>query len=292
MPPTTAELFEAALRLHSRRLLAIARAIAGNRACAEDVVQQALANLYQHRDRYDWADPAAAGALLRRAVVNEALRLLRQPRMAQVTDDHPAGAIARGERGAWAERGGGLERLIDRETVARVRQALDRLPEHFRAALVLCEYENMAYVQIAEVLGASVPQVKTWLHRGRRQLALMLQDFMAPERPKPTLAPDDPASAGTNGSTGTNGSASAGANGRGRRGPVMGRSKQEGREESQGVGEREDRADRDGQDRRNRLSRHELREPHEPRERPAEPPRAVSGPQPFGMPGLPAIELP
>jgi RNA polymerase sigma-70 factor (ECF subfamily) len=190
-----AELFEAAVRLHTRRLLAIARAIAGNRASAEDVVQQALTNLYQHRDRYDWADPVAAGAMLRRAVVNEALRLLRQPRMSEVTDDHPAGADARHEQGSRTGQGGrsdpagGLSHMIDRETVARVRQAIDRLPENFRAALVLCEYENMAYAQIAEMLGASVPQVKTWLHRGRKQLAEMLGEFMAPARPRPTLAP-------------------------------------------------------------------------------------------------------
>ena len=35
----------------------------------------------------------------------------------------------------------------------------------------------MSYVQIAEVLDASVPQVKTWLHRGRRQLAEKLKAF-------------------------------------------------------------------------------------------------------------------
>jgi DNA-directed RNA polymerase specialized sigma24 family protein len=33
------------------------------------------------------------------------------------------------------------------------------------------------------VLGASVPQVKTWLHRGRRQLAKMLNDYVSAERP-------------------------------------------------------------------------------------------------------------
>ena len=50
------------------------------------------------------------------------------------------------------------------------------MPEHFRAALVLCEYENLSYQEIADELGASVPQIKTWLHRGRRQLARMLSD--------------------------------------------------------------------------------------------------------------------
>ena len=70
--------------------------------------------------------------------------------------------------------------MIDRETVERVRWAIARLPEHFRAALVLCEYENMAYAQIAEVLGVSIPQVKTWLHRGRKRLAEMLKEFAEP----------------------------------------------------------------------------------------------------------------
>ena len=175
-PAATIELFERAVRAHSRRLLAIARAVVGTRASPEDVLQQALVNLYRHRARYDWREP---GGLLRRAVVNEALRILRQPRMGEVTPDRAGGG---------AEPVGGL---IDAETVARVRDAIDRLPEHFRAALVLCEYEGMAYVQIAEVLGASVPQVKTWLHRGRRRLAGMLKDYVDAERPAsdvPTVA--------------------------------------------------------------------------------------------------------
>jgi RNA polymerase sigma-70 factor (ECF subfamily) len=162
-PAATIALFEQAVRTHSRRLLAIARSIAGNRAGAEDIVQQAMTNLYEHRDRYDWREP---GGLMRRAVVNEALRILRQPRMTVVGDDHPS------------ESADAVAGMLDRETVQKVRAAIDRLPEHFRAALVLCEYENMPYAQIAEVLGCSVPQVKTWLHRGRKQLARMLEDFV------------------------------------------------------------------------------------------------------------------
>ena len=45
MAETTEEFFEQAVSLHLRRLLAIARAIIGNRASAEDVVQQAVMNL-------------------------------------------------------------------------------------------------------------------------------------------------------------------------------------------------------------------------------------------------------
>ena len=162
---STSELFERAVRLHSRRLLAIARAIVGTRASPEDVVQQAFMNLYQHRDRYDWRE---AGGLMRRTVVNESLRILRQPHMSVLPDET-------GDPGASQSPS---RHMIESETVIQVRRAIDRLPEKFRAALVLCEYEKMSYAQIAETLDASIPQVKTWIHRGRRQLAELLRAYV------------------------------------------------------------------------------------------------------------------
>src|SRR5215212_8579811 len=122
-PNETVGLFEEAVAAHSKRLLAIARAIVGTRASPEDVVQQAVMNLFQHRARYDWREP---GGLLRRAVVNEALRLLRQPKMSMVADDHPG-------RGGDEPSGD----MDQRETVVKVRAAIDKLPEHYRSALVL-----------------------------------------------------------------------------------------------------------------------------------------------------------
>jgi RNA polymerase sigma-70 factor (ECF subfamily) len=162
-PEVTAELFDKAVRQHSRRLLAIARAIVGTRASPEDVVQQALMNLYQHRMRYDWREP---GGLLKRAVVNEALRLLRHPRMSVVQEEHPDTTETP------------VEGMIDNELTQQVRNAIARLPDHFRAALVLCEYENLSYAEIAQSLGASIPQVKTWIHRARRQLEEMLRPYV------------------------------------------------------------------------------------------------------------------
>ncbi len=73
-----------------------------------------------------------------------------------------------------------VDMLVENETVRTVRAAIAKLPDHFRAALVLCEYENLSYIEIAEALDASVPQVKTWLHRARRKLAEMLKHEVAP----------------------------------------------------------------------------------------------------------------
>lgn len=156
-------LFERALKAHTPRLLAIARAIVGNRASPEDVVQQAVMNLYQHRHRYDWREP---GGLLKKAVVNESLRLLRPPKMSTIGEEHPDRDYAP------------LDEMVDAELTQRVREAISRLPDHFRAALVLCEYEQMSYEQIARTLDASIPQVKTWIHRARRQLERMLRDYV------------------------------------------------------------------------------------------------------------------
>ena len=169
-PESTEQLFEQAVANHSRRLLAIARAIVGTRASPEDVVQQAVMNLYKHRARYDWREP---GGLLKRSVINEALRLLRHPRMQMVGEEHPDRDVD-----------GPVDTIEDKETVVRVREAIAKLPEHFRAALVLCEYEEMSYADIATTLNASVPQIKTWIHRARRQLEGLLKDYVAGERLK------------------------------------------------------------------------------------------------------------
>ncbi len=156
-------MFERLVRDHSPRLMAIARAIVGRRFSPEDVVQQAFANLYEHRERYDWSEPMP---LLRRAVVNEALRLLRRPPMS------PIDSVQVGEDASPDGR------VLQSETVEQVRRAIDQLPDHFKAALVLCEYERMSYPEIAQELGITLQQTKTWIFRARRQLEHKLAEFV------------------------------------------------------------------------------------------------------------------
>ena len=166
MPPSVVDLdklFESLVHDHLPRLQVIARAIVGRRFAPEDVVQQALMNLYQHRERYDWSVPLP---LLRRAVVNEALRLLRRPAMSSIDSVDPGQDAAPDQH------------LLQAETVQQVRKAIDQLPEHFRAALVLCEYEGLSYPQIAQELGITIQQTKTWIFRGRRQLEQKLGEFV------------------------------------------------------------------------------------------------------------------
>lgn len=56
----------------------------------------------------------------------------------------------------------------------QVQRALAELPENHRSALLLREYGELSYAEIAAALGASLDQVKVWIYRARRLLAQLL----------------------------------------------------------------------------------------------------------------------
>jgi RNA polymerase sigma-70 factor (ECF subfamily) len=63
------------------------------------------------------------------------------------------------------------DRVVEgREDLDRLRLAIDGLDDLSRSILVLRDVESMAYAEIAETLGVSVPLVKTRLLRARREL--------------------------------------------------------------------------------------------------------------------------
>lgn len=67
------------------------------------------------------------------------------------------------------------EAVVDAEEQIIVRQALLKLPEKERAALVLRFYQELSYDEISEVLGVPVSLVGTWLHRGKTRLKEILE---------------------------------------------------------------------------------------------------------------------
>jgi RNA polymerase sigma-70 factor (ECF subfamily) len=70
--------------------------------------------------------------------------------------------------------------LMDRLDAERVGQALDALPEEYRAVATLYFIDDLSYQQIADVLQCPVGTVRSRLHRGRRMLQKSLWDLMEP----------------------------------------------------------------------------------------------------------------
>lgn len=67
------------------------------------------------------------------------------------------------------------EAVVDADERRIVRQALLKLPEKERAALVLRYYQDLSYDDISEVLEVPVSLVGTWLHRGKARMKEILE---------------------------------------------------------------------------------------------------------------------
>jgi RNA polymerase sigma-70 factor (sigma-E family) len=139
-----AELFRASWA----RLYRLAYAVSGDRAAAEDDLQNAFAKVYSNWGRVRRADHPEA--YVRRIVLNEVLGgrrngFLKRERPRQVVE--PAGAVASPEAG-----------VVDRDAIWT---AVLALPARQRAVVVLRYYEDLSEAEIAEALGCSRGTVKS-----------------------------------------------------------------------------------------------------------------------------------
>ena len=73
------------------------------------------------------------------------------------------------------------ERLERGELRQRIDKALSQLSETHRTALVLCEFEEMEYKEIAKAMNCSIGTVMSRLFYARRKLAALLADLKKPE---------------------------------------------------------------------------------------------------------------
>jgi RNA polymerase sigma-70 factor, ECF subfamily len=159
---------EAAFRIlvtrHIDRAFALALRILGNRADAEDVVQDTFLKVWTHRGRWI-AQRAKFSTWLYRVVTNRCIDFIRQPRGEDV-DDVPA----------LADKQPDAVTIIHRDEVHDLLDvALRQLPEQQRVAVVMSYHENLSNSEIAEVMNTTVSAVESLLKRGRQQLRKLLR---------------------------------------------------------------------------------------------------------------------
>jgi len=73
--------------------------------------------------------------------------------------------------------------LIDQVMDENLQNALNALPDSFRAAVLLCDVEGRSYEEIARIMHSSIGTVRSRIHRGRTLLRRALDSQAAPSKP-------------------------------------------------------------------------------------------------------------
>lgn len=161
-------LFEVLMRRHNQRVYRAARAVVQDEDEAEEVMQQAYLNAYAHLDQFE--ERSQFSTWLVRIALNEAFARRRRrlaERQRQAGGAEPVGDIMEmlvsphydPERQAYAKQ---LHRVLE--------QAVDTLPDTYRAVFMLREIEGLSTSETAAGLGLGDEAVKTRLHRARAMI--------------------------------------------------------------------------------------------------------------------------
>jgi RNA polymerase sigma-70 factor (sigma-E family) len=152
--------FATVFNVHHRQAVRLAYLLTSDANQAEDIAAEAFTKVYV---RWSKGEVRDVGAYLRRAVANEANSKLRR----RYLERREATKRSGDDRGV---------RLVDDGAADHdeVWQAIQRLPDRQRKAVVLRYYEDLSEAETAEILGCSVGTVKSQVSRGLARMEQLL----------------------------------------------------------------------------------------------------------------------
>jgi RNA polymerase sigma-70 factor (ECF subfamily) len=166
-----AEAFEFLYNLHKRRVYSLCLRMTGNTASAEDLTQEAFLQLFRKIGTF--RGESAFSTWLHRMSVNVVLMQLRKKGLPVVPIDETMEGEDEGtvkkEPGAPDER---LTGSIDR---LQLQRAVDELPPGYRTIFVLHDVQGYEHNEIAGLVGCSIGNSKSQLHKARIKLRELLR---------------------------------------------------------------------------------------------------------------------
>ena len=167
--------FEFLYQLHSRRVYALCLRMVNNPADAEDLMQEAFLQLFRKIGTF--RGESAFSTWLHRMTVNVVLMRLRKKSLPvasleETTEPDEETGGPRKDIGAPDLR---LSGAVDRVNLER---SVEKLPPGYRTVFVLHDVQGFEHNEIADIMGCSVGNSKSQLHKARTRLRDLLQEEM------------------------------------------------------------------------------------------------------------------
>ena len=157
--------------LHKRRIYSLCLRMVGNVAEAEDLTQEAFLQL--HRKIATFRGDSAFSTWLHRLAINVVLMHLRKKGLPEVSlEETMEPQQEDGPKKDIGTRDNTLAGSIDRVNLER---AVESLPPGYRIIFVLHDVEGYEHNEIAEMMGCSIGNSKSQLHKARMKLRDLLK---------------------------------------------------------------------------------------------------------------------
>jgi RNA polymerase sigma-70 factor, ECF subfamily len=165
--------FEHLYQLHGRRVYALCLRMVSNPADAEDLMQESFLQLF--RKIATFRGESAFSTWLHRMTVNVVLMRLRKKSLPtdsleETMDPDAENAGPKRDVGAPDLR---LSGAVDRVNLNR---SIEKLPPGYRTVFVLHDIQGYEHNEIADIMGCSVGNSKSQLHKARTRLRELLQE--------------------------------------------------------------------------------------------------------------------
>lgn len=172
--------FEELVARHRDKIYARAFSMMRNEEEAIDLSQEAWVKGWQRLRQFQ--GESSFGTWMTRIVINLCLDQLRRQKRQRAESieamDEESGGVERQMPVVMVNPAAGLERAELRQ---RIDQALAQLSYEHRTVLVLNEFEEMEYKEIAKAMDCSIGTVMSRLFYARRKLAALLADLKKPD---------------------------------------------------------------------------------------------------------------
>ena len=172
--------FESLVGKHEDKVYGLALRMTRSEADAAEITQDTFLSAYQHLSEF--RGEAAFGSWVHRIAANNALMRLRRQKVVDIVSDELAGpeftergSLADAPESDWSKRAD--DKILDDELGRAIQAATDGLPEGYRQVFLLKDMEGLSYEEISEMVGISIPAVKSRLHRARLALREAIDAF-------------------------------------------------------------------------------------------------------------------